>query len=174
MSINSELRKQAEAVSGEDSLELPEQVFSAEDTQLILHELQVHQIELEMQNDELRRTLLELDKSQARYFDFYDMAPVGYLTVSDTGLILQANLTTAALLGVPRNTLQNQRFSDFTYHDDQDRYYLLRKLAFTAMTRRAANCASDSRTTRSSGYIGGDCRTRGRRQKHAAHGVERY
>ncbi len=91
----------------------------------LLHELQVHQIELEMQNDELRRTQAALDTAQARYFDFYDLAPVGYVTVSDKALILQANLTTAALLGVPRARLIGKALPGFIVTPDADRYYLL-------------------------------------------------
>ncbi|MBF0462268.1 MAG: PAS domain S-box protein [Magnetococcales bacterium] len=77
------------------------------------HELHVHQIELEMQNEELRRTHLELAASHDRYVDLYDFAPVGYFTLKDNGIILEANLTGAALLGVERNTLRRRRFSRF-------------------------------------------------------------
>jgi PAS domain S-box-containing protein len=93
--------------------------------QQLLHELQVHQIELELQNEELRRTQTALDTAQARYFDFYDMAPVGYVTVSDKALILQANLTTAALLGMPRSKLIGKPLPGFMPVSDADRYYLL-------------------------------------------------
>ena len=63
----------------------------------LVHELQVHQIELEMQNDELRRTQSELELSRTQYFDLYDLAPVGYFTLSEKGMIL-GNLTGANLL----------------------------------------------------------------------------
>nr|WP_316640344.1 EAL domain-containing protein [uncultured Roseateles sp.] len=93
----------------------------------LLHELRVHQIELEMQNDELRRTQADLDSSHARYFDLYDLAPVGYCSISAQGLIQQANLTAAKLLTVPRGQLIGQPLSRFICREDQDRFYLLRR-----------------------------------------------
>ena len=92
-----------------------------------LHELRVHQIELEMQNEELRRTQEELEVSRARYFDLYDLAPVGYFTLSEQGLILEANLTAAKLLGVPRGALVKQPLSRFILPEDQDIHYRHRK-----------------------------------------------
>src|SRR5208337_3611318 len=58
------------------------------DVQLMFHELKVHQIELEMQNDELRRTQLDLETSREKYFDLYDLAPVGYFSINENGIIL--------------------------------------------------------------------------------------
>jgi PAS domain S-box-containing protein len=92
-----------------------------------LHELEVHQIELEMQNEELRRTQTELDAARARYFDLYDLAPVGYLTVSEAGVVLEANLTATTLLGAAPGALVHRPFSQFIHKEDQDAYYLLRR-----------------------------------------------
>lgn len=66
--------------------------LSPKAVQKLMHDLQVHQFELQSQNEELRRSQLALEASKARYFDLYDMAPVGYLTVATSGLILEANL----------------------------------------------------------------------------------
>jgi PAS domain-containing protein len=84
---------------------------SPEQIRQIMHELRVHQIQLEMQNDELRRSETELDAVRARYFDLYDLAPVGYCTVSEAGLILEGNLTAAKLLGATRSELVGSRSS---------------------------------------------------------------
>ncbi|MFZ4625458.1 MAG: sensor domain-containing protein [Rhodoferax sp.] len=92
----------------------------------LLQELRVHQIELEMQNEELSRAKLELEDSRASYLSLYELAPVGYCSVSETGLLLQANLTLANLLGVVRSKLRGLPFSKFVHQADQDRWYLLR------------------------------------------------
>jgi PAS domain S-box-containing protein len=96
----------------------------------MLHELRVHQIELEMQNEELRRAQAEIEDGRARYFDLYDLAPVGYCTLSEKGLILEANLTAATLLGVVRSALIKQPLSRFILKEDRDIYYLHRKHLF--------------------------------------------
>jgi PAS domain S-box-containing protein len=98
-----------------------------ETAQDLLHELQVHQIELEMQNEELREAQAKLEASRARYFDLYDMAPVGYFTLSQRGLILEANLAAATLLGVARASLVKQPITHFFFPEDQDIYYLHHK-----------------------------------------------
>jgi PAS domain S-box-containing protein len=95
--------------------------------QNLMHELYVHQIELEMQNDELRETQMALEAARERYFDLYDLAPVGYCTISEQGLIVQANLTAANLLGIVRSALLKQSVSRRIFNEDQDIYYLHRK-----------------------------------------------
>ena len=96
----------------------------SEDIRLRFHELSIHQIELEMQNEELRRTQIALDEARARYFDLYDQAPVGYCTLSPQGLILEANLTAVTMLGLSRGALLNQLLVRFIFNEDQDIYYL--------------------------------------------------
>ena len=129
-----ELRRQAEDRTRETAALVPENLesLSPEEIRRTLHELRVHQIELEMQNEELRRAQVELDVARARYFDLYDLAPVGYCTVSEEGRILEANLTAALLLGVARGTLVKRPISRFIVREDQDRYYLHHKHLFSA------------------------------------------
>jgi two-component system sensor histidine kinase/response regulator len=96
---------------------------SADTAQQILHDLHVHQIELEMQNEQLRSTQIELAKSQERYLNLYDLAPVGYCTLSQDGHVLEANLTITNLLGIPRNKLIGQLLTNFIFSGDQDIFY---------------------------------------------------
>nr|CBX29628.1 hypothetical protein N47_J06090 [uncultured Desulfobacterium sp.] len=98
---------------------------SGKDTDSLIYELQVHQIELEMQNEELKKTQVELDKTLDKYFELYDLAPAGYLTMNAKGLIVQANLTIAALLELSKKLLVRVLFSQFVLPDSQDQYYLL-------------------------------------------------
>lgn len=91
----------------------------------LLHELQVHHIELEMQNEQLRQAQVELEKSRDRYVAFYDFATVGYLTLTDSGMIAEANLTGAKQLGVERNKLQHYRFDHFVAPEYRDHWHRL-------------------------------------------------
>jgi PAS domain S-box-containing protein len=127
-----ELRRRAEEIAREKAAQPPENIetLSADEMRRTLHELRVHQIELEMQNEELRRAQTELHASRERYFDLYDLAPVGYATISEKGLILEANLTVATLLGVARGALVKQLFLRFILKEDQDLYYLRCKQLF--------------------------------------------
>ena len=98
-----------------------------EDMRMNFHELCVHQIEMEMQNEELRQAQEALDRERARYLDLYDCAPAGYCTLSDEGVIVEANLTAATMLGVPRETLINQPLYPFIDVEDRDVFYLQQK-----------------------------------------------
>lgn len=98
--------------------------------------LSTHQIELEMQNGELRVQQVEIEALHLRYFDLYDMAPVADFTLSQTGLILEANLTAAEMLGLSRNELITKQFAGFITTDSADTFYLHGKQLFaTGMTQ---------------------------------------
>ncbi len=88
----------------------------------IIHELRVHQIELKMQNEELKRVNVESETSRDHYQDLYDFAPVGYFTVSRSGLICRANLTAAALVGMPRPKLIGRGFGHFVAPESLDQW----------------------------------------------------
>jgi PAS domain S-box-containing protein len=121
----SSLRKRAEEFLDKH----PESVreIASKDVKKLVEDLHIHQIELEMQNDELRKTQRKLEASRDRYSDLYDFAPVGYMTSSDKGFILEANLTIAAMLRVERIFLIGKPLSGFVIRNDQDRYYIFRK-----------------------------------------------
>ena len=108
--------------SSEDGLGL-----SPEEHRELVHELKVHHLELEMQNEELRHSQLELDTARVRYFNLFDLAPVGYCTTSEKGLILEANHTAAALLNRTPPELLGAPLSSFIFRDDQDVLYRHRK-----------------------------------------------
>jgi len=117
------LRHQAEDIDkGSETALSTEDVgaMTPEEISRVLHELRVHQIELELQNEELRRTQVELDAAKERYFDLYDLAPIGYCSVGETGLILEMNLTGAILLGLGRGEIVGQPFSTVIEKEDQE------------------------------------------------------
>ncbi len=101
--------------------------LSSEELKKMLHELRIHQIEVEMQNEELRRIQEELGAANDRYFDLYNLAPVAYCTLSEKGLITEANLAALSLFGMNRSQLVDQPLTTFILTEDQDLYYLLRK-----------------------------------------------
>jgi len=92
------------------------------DTQRLLHELQVHQIELEMQNEALREVQSALEESRNRYQDLYEHAPVGYLTLTADGVIVEVNLMGATLLGERRQDLLKSRFDTLMPAEDRSRW----------------------------------------------------
>jgi len=125
-----DIRQRAEAQLAGLGEQEPE--LSPDDTRKLIHELRIHQIELEMQNEELRKTELELSEARDRFIELYDFSPVGYASISAEGIIMQANLTLARLLGVERSRLIKKSFPSFIAGEDQDKYYLYGKSAFTA------------------------------------------
>lgn len=132
--------REAAALRGKAEAQLAEAptrktpVRSAED---LLHELRVHQIELELQNEELRRAQLVIEESRDRYVDLFEFAPVGYLTLTPEGMIAGANLTASALLGVERKKLLKRRFAGFVANDS-DQWY--RHFAHTRQRDSVQRC----------------------------------
>ncbi len=123
------LRHKAEKIIQKKTtaLRIHSEALLPEAIEAMLYELQVHKIELEMQNEELRRAQIELDTSRKRYFDLYNKAPVGYCSLTHDGVILEANVTLSSLLDTTHNALIKQPLSRFVYKEDQDIYYLNRK-----------------------------------------------
>jgi len=115
---NAILRREAEAKLKDWNL--PDDV-PAEDAKRLIHELQVHQIELEMQNEELRKTQAQLEESRNQYADLYDFAPVGYVTLDEQCLIREANLTAASQLGTERARLGKSIFPSYVWEQDKEK-----------------------------------------------------
>jgi len=130
-----ELRRQAEALISEQAEEGRQ--FSAVDIRRLVHELEVHQIELEMQNEEMVQAQVELEKSRDRYIDLYDFAPVGYLMLNENGAILEINLAAAGMLGVERKKLINLRLDNYVFGEDQNTYYFFKKKLFESQRHQA-------------------------------------
>ncbi len=145
-----DLRRRAERQAQEEAsssrpLSLDE--LSADESRRLLHELRVHEIELEMQNEELRRAHEELEVSRARYFDLYDVAPVGYLRLDRQGVVLESNLTVSDLLGIERGELNGKPVTQFILPADQDTFYHHRRVLLETGRR----CECELRLARADG-----------------------
>jgi len=101
-------------------------------------EMSVREIELEMQNDELRAAQVALKNTGELYNRLYDQAPVGYISMDARGIIIQANLTASVLLGTPLEMLSRQLFTRFILPDDQDIFYFLHQ----RLLDRDASCSA--------------------------------
>ena len=132
------LLQRAEQYLQEEKAMSPEnfRIMASAEIWQTLHNLQVHEIELAMQNEELRRVQAELEISRERYFDLYDMAPVGYCSLSEDGVIQEANLTVASLLGTTRSALVSHPFSNCILNEDQDVFYLFHKAPYASGSPR--------------------------------------
>jgi len=121
-----ELRARAEArLVAEATAEACD--MSPDEVNALLHELRTHQIELEMQNEELQRAYDELAEARDRFSDLYDSAPVGYVTITAEGVITDANLTAAVMFGMDPGMLSEQPLSAFILPEDQDILYNCRR-----------------------------------------------
>ena len=110
----------------------------SEEVASLIHELRVHQIELEMQNEELRRVQDDLEISRSRYADLYDFAPVGYLTLNKHGQIVDLNLTAAGQLGVERGRLINKHFQHSVFQPDKKEFFSHLSAIFDKRERQIA------------------------------------
>ena len=128
LSDRAELRRRAEERLKAGGL-IPDSPTSTAEVYRILQELSIHQIELEMQNDELQHSRDEILREQTRYTDLYDCAPVGYLTLAPDSTILEANLTATRILSVTRSQLKGVRLGALIATAD--------RLAFNSMMKRA-------------------------------------
>jgi PAS domain S-box-containing protein len=126
------LRKQAE-----DLVSQPAENLEELSRQQIIHELQVHQIELEMQNAELRRLEEEMAAACDRYMDLFDFAPSGYLVISDQKVVCEANFSAANMLGMERSRLVGSSIGRLIAREDQDTFYLQSRQAAAAQARQA-------------------------------------
>jgi PAS domain S-box-containing protein len=107
------LRRRAETALRQQQAKAAPRKKAAGDTQRLLHELRVHQIELEMQNAELLESRDQMEAQMDKFSDLYDFAPVSYFSLDEQGVILEVNLTGATLLGVERSRLMNRRLQSF-------------------------------------------------------------
>jgi len=99
----------------------------------LLHELLVHKVELELQNEELRVAYFAMEEMRDRYLDLYEFAPVGYITLNREGVVDEINLTGSTLFGIDRSRLVNRSFTQFIAPDSQDRWHIVfRKLMASA------------------------------------------
>jgi len=114
-------RRQAEELLRTTKSEVA--AMPVKDVQQLVHELQIHQIELEMQNEGLRRAQMELEAARDRYVDLYDFSPAGYLALDTSGTIVEANLRAGMLFGINRNKLIGQSLARLLASDDQDLFH---------------------------------------------------
>lgn len=136
--VTAELRRHAEEQvnARRERLPIPR---SDEETQRLVHELEVHQIELEMQNDELRRVRHDEEAALERYTDLYDFAPIGYVTIDRHGLIVSINLAGAAILGLERSLLPGRRITLYVAEGDRDFFSKFLEKVFAGMTRESCD-----------------------------------
>ncbi|MRR39503.1 PAS domain S-box protein [bacterium] len=112
-----------------------------DDALRLLHELQVHQIELELQNEELRGSQAEVEAGLERYTELYDFAPVGYVTLGRDGSIRQLNLAGASMLGAERARLSGRRFGDFVGEADRGGFQAFLEKAFSLQAKEVCELA---------------------------------
>ncbi|VVB64567.1 Methanogenesis regulatory histidine kinase FilI [uncultured archaeon] len=150
---NGDLRLQAETLLKDRKRKSFDSTKEADrDIKALVHELQVHQIELEMQNEEMKRAKQEIEDALAKYSDLYDFAPIGLFTIDIRRLIQEVNLAGAKLLGVARSDLMNKHFYLFVQPKDLSSFNRFCKSAFETSTKQTCelNILRDEEPT---GYV---------------------
>ena len=129
-----EIRKKAEKIlNNRDNNRLEDlKDMMVKEIKDVLYQLEVHQIELELQNKELRETQFKLEKARARYYELFDLAPIAYFTLSKEGIIKEANLTAANYLKETREELMQKKLTEYIKPEDQDTYYFFWKNLFAS------------------------------------------
>lgn len=127
MLTSNELRDSAEVIALTKAAQSP--ADNSSNIEQVLHELQVHQVELEMQNETLSQAIVDLDRSNVRFYDFFNIAPVGFISLNEAGLVLDANAICGSLLGTQLNGIIEQPIARFICTKYQDQFHLyLRQL----------------------------------------------
>jgi PAS domain S-box-containing protein len=132
-----DLRRQAEKqlANRQDQLKSLERA----DLEILAHELAVHQVELEIQNEELRRSRAEAEEARDRYLDLFDFAPVGYFTLDEHNRIIEANLTGSRLLKIDRSNLLKKSFTKFIDAQNSEKFYMQRRKALENGTNQTGD-----------------------------------
>lgn len=111
--------------------------MTPDEIRALVHELEIHKVELEIQNEQLNETQLTLEQAKERYRRLYESAPIGFLTLGGEGVIVDANLTASALLRQPRSRLVGRKLSRFIAPTHQDRWHLERRMLAQGPERRS-------------------------------------
>ncbi len=134
-----DLRSRAEALHTTSNVDIAR--MSQEELFKLVHEFQVHQIELEIQNEELNQAQVELSEARDLYADLYDFAPVGYLTVGRDGIVIRANLTVTNILETERSKLIGSRLSNLVSREDVKRFSQHLEAAFLTREKQVEDFA---------------------------------
>ena len=111
--------------------------MTPDEIRALVHELEIHKVELEIQNEQLTETQLTLEEAKERYRRLYESAPLGYLTLDADAVIVETNLTAATLLRQPRSQLIGRKLSHFVTPAHQDRWHLERRMLAQGTERRS-------------------------------------
>lgn len=122
-----ELREKAEDLLNHSNKNVEN--FSLKSIKTMIQELQIHQIELELQNEELRVSQLRLKESEIKYYEFYNNAPIGYVTLNDDEKVIEANKKIGEIINLDKRAIIANEFHKFVHRNHKDNlYFFLNKL----------------------------------------------